>query len=291
MPREPPPASGLALISGLSEIADDYDSLVCDVWGVLHNGREAFAAASATCGRFREAGRPVVLVSNAPRLSSQVQAQLDRLGVPRSAYDAIVTSGETTRAELVRRTKEQALRIFHIGPERDRGVYEGLNVRIVGEGEAELVLATGLNDDEREGPDDYRTLLNGFMTRDLPLICANPDVVVQRGTRLIYCAGAIARLYEEMGGQALYFGKPHSPIYAAVRESLAAHGAAQRPLVTGDGIDTDIKGANGAGIDALFVIEGIHAGEIADKSDAAAIGRLLNSKGVWARWATDTLKW
>ncbi len=279
------------LISGLHEIAGDYDALICDVWGVLHNGRQACPPAWEACIRFHETGHPVILFSNAPRVAREVQAQLDRLGVPHVAYDAIVTSGEVTRSELQKRAATQTLKLLHIGPERDRSVYEGLNIRLVGMAEADMVLCTGFYDDEKETPEDYRARLEAAKARGLRLICVNPDIVVQRGTRLIYCAGAIARLYEEMGGRAVYYGKPHKPIFAAVLAKAREYGKAAHPLVVGDGLKTDIKGANAAGLDALFIMDGIHTAEIPDKSDIAAMTRLLNAKGVTARAVMSVLKW
>ncbi len=280
-----------ALITGLSEIAPDYDALICDVWGVLHDGRQARSAAWEACIRFHETDKPVVLFSNAPRLAGEVQKQLDKMGVPRVAYDAIVTSGAVTREALERRTERHALRLLHIGPARDRSVYEGLNVSIVGAAEAELVLCTGFYDDEKETPEDYRKLLGELAARKLTLLCVNPDIVVQRGDRLIYCAGAIARLYEQLGGHTLYYGKPHLPIYLAVLAKAREFGQATHPLVVGDGLETDIKGANAAGLDALFIMDGIFAAEIPDKSDIGAIAKLLNAKGVSARAVMPVLKW
>ena len=284
-------AAPLRLIRGLSEIATDYDSLICDVWGVLHNGKQAQPAAWEACIRFHESGKPVILFSNAPRLAGEVRKQLDKLGVPQVAYDDIVTSGAVTRAELEKRTRAQTLRLLHIGPERDHGVYQGLNVSMVGAGEAELVLCTGFFDDEKEKPEDYRARFAPLIARKLTLLCVNPDIVVQRGEKLIYCAGALARLYQQMGGKIEYYGKPHLPIYAAAITRARDVGRAVRPLVIGDGLETDIKGANAAGLDALFVMDGIHAAEISDKRNAAALAKLLNAKGVTARAAIEALRW
>jgi HAD superfamily hydrolase (TIGR01459 family) len=287
MPSAPP----LQLISGLREIAGDYDALICDVWGVLHNGRQAQPSAWEACIRFHEGGHPVILFSNAPRIAGEVQKQLDKLGVPRVAYDAIVTSGEVTRAELAKRAAQQPLKLFHIGPERDRSVYEGLNVRLVDIAEAQKILCTGFFDDEKETPEDYRAMLAQAKARGLTLICVNPDIVVQRGQRLIYCAGALARLYEEMGGRSIYYGKPHKPIFDAVLTKAREYGKAARPLVAGDGLETDIKGANAAKLDALFIMDGVHSAEIPDQADMAAITGLLNAKGVTARAVMPLLRW
>ena len=283
--------AALRLIAGLREIAGDYDSLICDVWGVLHNGKQAQPAAWEACIRFREMGKPVVLFSNAPRLASEVRRQLDRLGVPIVAYDGIVTSGAVTRTGLEKQTRDKRLKLLHIGPERDNSVYEGLNVEMVDAKQAELVLCTGFFDDEKETPEDYRKLFGELIARKLVLLCVNPDIVVQRGDRLIYCAGALARLYEQMGGKIVYYGKPHLPIYEAALAEARKHGKVARPLVVGDGLETDIPGANAAGIDALFVMDGVFAAEIPDKNDAQAIANLLNAKGATAVAAIEMLRW
>jgi len=280
----------VTLIKGLSEIEASYDALICDVWGVLHNSREAKPQAWEACARFHQS-RPVILFSNAPRLPVEVQKQLTKLGVPSSCYDAIVTSGAVTHDALKRRTEHHRLKLFHLGPERDHSVYEGLNVEIVPAEEAELILCTGLYDDETETAENYRPLFQKLLPKKLTMLCVNPDIVVMRGERLIYCAGALARAYEEMGGQVLYYGKPHLPIYHAVMECAHRFGIAARPLVVGDGLETDIKGANAAGIDALFIMDGIFSNDIASKSNPASVERLLNDKDVGARYAMTALAW
>jgi HAD superfamily hydrolase (TIGR01459 family) len=153
------------------------------------------------------------------------------------------------------------------------------------------VLCTGFFDDEKEKPEDYRKRFTELIARKLTLLCVNPDIVVQRGEKLIYCAGALARLYEQMGGKTEYYGKPHLPIFAAALTRARDVGRAVRPLVIGDGLETDIKGANTAGLDALFVMDGIFAAEISDKRNVAAIAKLLNAKGVTARGAIEALRW
>jgi HAD superfamily hydrolase (TIGR01459 family) len=276
-------------LTGLSQIADDYDALICDVWGVLHNGRESFAAAAQALIRFRQTRGPVVLLTNAPRRAPEVAAQLERLKVPAGAYDSIMSSGEATRAELERRAGgREPLALYHLGPERDRGVYEGLNVRLVDVAQAALILCTGLFDDDNETPDDYRPMLEAARTRGLLLVCANPDVVVQRGTQLLYCAGAIARLYAELGGKVLNFGKPYRPVYDAALAALARVKPATRVLVIGDGVETDIKGANDCGLDALLVTGGIHA-ELAH--DEAALGVLLSKADARVCAVMPALSW
>ncbi|GGA78347.1 haloacid dehalogenase [Brucella endophytica] len=251
-------------IERLDELLPRYDVLLSDVWGVVHNGVEAFAPASAALKRARAAGLTVVLVTNAPRPAPLVVEQLQRLGVPDDAYDRIVTSGDVTR-ELIANGPR---RLFHLGPDRDFTLYDGLDVELVEEFEADGVCCTGLVDDETETPEDYRDMLERFRSRDLPFICANPDIVVERGNRLIWCAGALARDYGQLGGRTLIAGKPYRPIYEA---ALAAAGEVRgnavdksRVLAIGDGMLTDVKGAEQFGIDVLYISGGIHAGDYAD---------------------------
>jgi HAD superfamily hydrolase (TIGR01459 family) len=245
----------------LDELMDRYDVLLCDVWGVLHNGVDSFASASAALSRARKAGLTVVLITNAPRRFDSVAQQIHALGVAESSYDRIVTSGDVTR-ELIRNAPRH---VFHLGPERDETLYEGLDVELVEEREADVVVCTGFFDDETETPEDYAEMLTRFRSRDLPFICANPDIVVERGDRLIWCAGALARDYSQLGGRTLIAGKPHRPIYeAAVAAAMEVRDEPvdlARVLAIGDGMLTDIKGADLFGIDALYISGGIHAGD------------------------------
>jgi HAD superfamily hydrolase (TIGR01459 family) len=199
-----------------------------------------------------------VLLSNAPRSVRDLKTQFARLGVPDNCYDEIITSGVAARQDLTDRSAAGELPIYHLGPERDRGVFEGLPVVCTDAGNAAVVLCTGLFDDDVETPGDYKSLLRDMRTRNLILLCANPDIVVQRGSKLVYCAGALAQAYEAIGGSVVYYGKPHRPIYDLTLKAIKA----TRPLAIGDGLATDIKGANGAGIDALFIADGIHAKEV-----------------------------
>jgi HAD superfamily hydrolase (TIGR01459 family) len=282
-------SSSPPLITGLSEIAPGYAAAICDVWGVLHNGKRMFAPAIDAMRRFRAVHGPVVLVSNAPRPPEGVIALFDRLAIPHDFYDAIVTSGGEAREDLIRRTAGgKRLKLFYLGPPRDHPLFQGLNVELAQATEAELVLCTGFYDDETETPDDYRDLLETFRLRGLAFLCANPDIVVQRGDKLIYCAGAIARLYEEMGGEVTYYGKPYEPIFVAAKRELHKHGAAERPLVIGDGLETDIIGANRVNIDALFIVGGIHGALIDDPS---GIAKLLSESGARAKAIMPALAW
>ncbi|GAA0653598.1 TIGR01459 family HAD-type hydrolase [Brevundimonas lenta] len=283
-------------LTGLGDIAGDYDILLCDVWGVIHNGRESWPDACEALARFnREAGH-VVLISNSPRPSHDVVAQLDRLGVPRDSWRAFVTSGDATRAELAKRAPGPA---WIIGPDRDWPLYEGLGLDVAASAEsAAFISVTGPVDDEIEGPEDYRERLAAGAARDLELICANPDRVVQRGDRLIYCGGALADLYESLGGRVTMAGKPYGPIYdLALHEAAALLGRVvdrSRVLCIGDGVVTDVLGANKQGLDCLFVAQGIH-GDAArgddGKLDPARAFDLLKAETTYARYATLDLAW
>jgi HAD superfamily hydrolase (TIGR01459 family) len=280
------------ILAGLSEIADHYDALICDVWGVLHDGKSAHPGAVEALRRFRVGRGPVVLLSNAPRPVSVLEAQFAQIGVPADCYDAIVTSGVATRDALAERSHGETLRILHIGPERDRGIFEGLPIACVRLEQASVVLCTGPYNDDVETPDDYADLLSEMKARGLTLLCANPDMVVQRGGRLVYCAGAIARAFDEMGGDTIYYGKPYAPIYAITLATArkAAGRELTRPLAAGDGLETDITGANRMGLDALFIADGIH-GEQIPALTPQAIKRFLDDHHVNARAVLRTLVW
>lgn len=269
------------IVGRLEDVCAPYAAILCDVWGVIHNGVRSFSDASAALARARQAGIAVVLITNAPRPFPGVRAQLHALGVPADAYDRIVTSGDVTQ-DLIRNGPR---RVFHLGPERDMTIYDGLDVDIVEEFEASTVVCTGLFDDDVETPDDYAEMLARLRARDLPFVCANPDIVVEKGDRLIYCAGALARDYARLGGRTLISGKPHPPIYAAALEAagkvLGRPVGAAEALAIGDGVLTDVKGAADNGIDVLFVSGGIHAGEYggADEPDLKALGTFLARQG------------
>lgn len=255
------------IISSLDAISNGYAGILCDVWGVVHNGVRAFGEATAALRRARQKGLAVVLITNAPRPHGPVEAQLAALGVPDDAWDRVVTSGDVTR-DLIRSGPR---RIFHLGPDRDMTLYDGIDIDIVEEFEAQAVVCTGLYDDETETPDDYAEMLRRLRARNLPFVCANPDIVVERGDRMIFCAGALARDYGQLGGRTEIAGKPHSPIYdaalKAAGEVLGRPVSAKDVLAVGDGVLTDVKGAETNGIDVLYVSGGIHAGEYGDPQD------------------------
>ena len=256
----------IPVLAGLSEVAPRYDALICDVWGVMHNGYRAYPAAIEALYKFRRKCGPVILLTNAPRPSVDVESLFKRVGVPLDCYDGIVSSGAAAREDMERRIQAlgRTLKVFHLGPDRDGGVLGDLDIERVDVPEAEVVLCTGLYDDTTETADDYAELFARMQARDLTMLCANPDIVVQRGNDLIWCAGALAQAYEKIGGEVVYYGKPHRPIYdiCLTKAAEAAGREIRRPLAVGDGADTDIKGANLAGIDALFVAQGIHAAQL-----------------------------
>jgi HAD superfamily hydrolase (TIGR01450 family) len=271
----------LAPISTLSEISGRYRAILCDIWGVLHNGIEPFLDAGRALKVARESGVPVVLVTNSPRPRDGVISQLDDIGVDRTAWDAIVTSGDVTRRLIADGPRE----LFHIGAPRDLPLYDGLDVALVSEAEAQAICCTGLFDDETGTPEDYAPLLQRLAARGLPFICANPDIVVERGDRLIWCAGALARDYAALGGAVAIAGKPHAPIYVAALEMAAQlTGKDLTPsdcLAIGDGLMTDVKGAADFGFDVLFISGGIHAGEYVSGrvTDRAAMERFVRDAG------------
>jgi HAD superfamily hydrolase (TIGR01459 family) len=281
-------ASAPPILSGLSDIAGRYDGLISDVWGVVHNGREGYAAGIDAIRRFRASRGPVVLLSNAPRPPVGVETQFDRIGVPRDFYDAVVTSGGAARADLEQRTQGgRTLKVFYLGPNRDTPLLEGLNVALTDIDDADVVLCTGPFKDETEKPEDYRDMLEHFKRRGLTFLCANPDIVVMRGDVLVYCAGALARFYEELGGKAVYYGKPHPPVFeAALAELAARRPGIQRVLVIGDGLETDVAGANRMGLDVLFVAGGIHMHDSPDE-----LAQLFRKLGVRAAGAMTELRW
>jgi HAD superfamily hydrolase (TIGR01459 family) len=280
--------------AGLSEIASAYDALLCDVWGVIHNGRESFPAACAALARYRETRGPVVLISNSPRPHGPVIEQLDALGVPREAWSHIVTSGDATRLLLAERAPGPA---WKIGPDRDDALYEGLAVEFSDLADARFISVTGPYDDENDEPGDYRDRFIEAVGRDLELICANPDIVVQRGDKLIYCGGALAQLYESLGGRVTMAGKPYPAIYQLsldkAAEALGAPVDLARVLCIGDGLPTDIRGANARNLDVLFVASGIHGAETIGPGglNAAAVADLLRQDGLTATYAIADLVW
>jgi HAD superfamily hydrolase (TIGR01450 family) len=269
--------------------------LLCDVWGVVHDGVRAFPGPCAALARWRAERGPVILISNSPRPRADVAVQLDQLGAPREAWSALVTSGDVTSDLLAGRAPGPA---WWIGPARDGALFEGSGLAFSGPDEAAFIACTGLEDDETQTPGDYADALAIAAGRGLEMICANPDRVVQRGDRLIWCAGALAELYETLGGAVLMAGKPFPLIYRrAFAESEVILGRGLEPsrvLVIGDGVATDIGGANRQGLDVLFVAGGIHAADFAEASRDAlplCVAALLAEHGARADFVIDELRW
>ena len=277
-----------------SELATGYDAVLSDVWGVIHNGVVATPAACDALARFRKAGGTVMLITNAPRPGAVVVKFLDKVGVPHEAYDGIISSGDVTRSVMAERPDKA---VFHIGPERDLPIFDGLGLRFVPLEQAEYVVCTGLRNDEVETPETYRAELGELRRRSMFMLCGNPDLVVERGDRLIYCAGALADLYGTLGGKVLYAGKPHRPIYdLALGRVASVRGAPlpkQRVLAIGDSVRTDLKGATEFGLDCLFVTAGIHAEELGDRHDPnlAALNKMFADAGVAPKAVTSKLVW
>jgi len=282
------------VIPHFSALAPNYDVILSDVWGVVHNGLRSFAEPCDALIRARDAGAAVILITNAPRPSDAVIRQLDRLQVPHETYDALVSSGDVTR-NVIRSRPGQT--VFHIGPERDHSIFAGLDLRFAPLENADYVVCSGLFDDETEKPDDYRERLSAMLARKLFMLCGNPDAVVERGDRLVYCAGAIADIYASMGGEVLYAGKPHRPIYdMALAKAESARGRKadlRRVLAIGDSVRTDLTGAHGLGVDCLFITAGIHAEELGgrDAPEARAISGLFAAAGQLPKAVMRQLVW
>lgn len=273
--------------TGLSALAPNYALALCDVWGVIHNGVSVFHEAADALVRFRQRGGTVVLITNAPRPAAPVVEQIARLGFPRDAFDAITTSGDVMRAFLTERRRQMA---YHLGPERDGPLFADLDLRITTDpAAADYVVLTGLFDDTTETPEDYRVQLTTLVERGVPILCANPDIVVDRGGTLVYCAGALAELYHDLGGPVIYAGKPHRPIYdLAIARGAEAAGrtfTTRETLAIGDSVRTDLNGAAALGIDVLFLTGGIHAGE------RGALDRLFRDAIARPIGVAETLTW
>jgi HAD superfamily hydrolase (TIGR01459 family) len=283
--------TSLRFVERLRDLVDGVEVVLSDIWGVVHNGLEAFPEACEALHNFRKHGGTVILITNAPRPADSVQRQLRKLGIADETYDAIVSSGDLTRHFVA---DHPGRKMFWIGPERDSSIHRGLDPALAPLLEADYIVCTGLFDDETESAEDYRAMMLQARERKLPLICANPDIVVERGDRLIYCAGAIAELYRELGGEVIFYGKPHRPIYQRAMELAAERQRhpikLNQVLAIGDSVRTDLAGAHGFGIDCLFVTRGIHAEDFEgiDQLNPAAVKELF---GHPPRALTRELRW
>ncbi len=270
--------TSLRFVERLRDLVDHTDVLLSDIWGVVHNGLESFPEACEALHTYRSRGGTVIMITNAPRPADSVQRQLQTLGIADDSYDAIVSSGDLTRLYVAGHPGQK---VFLIGSPRHDTIHHGLDLTLSPLEQADYILCAGLFDDETETAEDYRPMMLRARERGLTLICANPDIVVERGDRLIYCAGAIAELYRELGGEVIFYGKPHRPIYeralalAAERRGRAT--PLERVLAIGDSVRTDLAGAHGFGIDCLFLTRGIHSKDFEgiDQLDPASVKELF----------------
>jgi len=272
-------------LSGLGDIAEDYDAIFCDIWGVVHNGKMPYLEACEALERFREERGPIIMISNSPQPSVAIPDSFAQLNVPGGFWDAIVTSGDATIDELARRAPGPA---FKLGPERDDELYLSLDMNFSDLDEAEFISCTGLFEDD-ETPDDYEDILSEALSKDLELICVNPDVKVRIGDKIVYCGGALAQKYEKMGGRVVYSGKPHDPIYRLARawlqETVGYLPDVERILCIGDNIFTDLLGAQEQSYDCLFIQDGLY-GETTKQFKS-----LLTQHHITARYMSPKLSW
>ena len=281
--------AAIPILASIADVARAYDAWIVDIWGVMHNGRHAFAAAGEACRRFRAGGGVVVLLSNAPRPFAAVIDQMASLGVDPAAYDGGVTSGDATRGLLEAWAGRP---ILHIGPARDLGLFAGLAAPLVPADAAEGIVCSGLYDDTKETPADYAALFDRLAARGLPMICANPDLVVERGDTLVYCAGSLAAAYAAKDGKVIYAGKPYLPIYERTFQEIARLAGGPVPkgriLAIGDGLDTDLAGAHAAGLASLFIASAVH---LPGALEPAVLAELFASRPFAPVAALPALAW
>ncbi|CAN1487551.1 NagD Predicted sugar phosphatases of the HAD superfamily [Rhabdaerophilaceae bacterium] len=282
-------------IQELRTIIDRYDAIISDVWGVLHNGVAATHGAQEALIEARKLGKPVSLLTNAPRLPHLVVEQLRSFGIADNAYDDLISSGGVTR-ELLGREGDTSF--FFLGPERDSTLHAGLPLLRTDFDKAEFILCSGLFNDEEEQAEDYRAMLETALSRNMRFYCANPDLIVERGDRLIPCAGALADLYERMGGDVIWVGKPKPLVYAEARKALTnALGRvpdSRRVLCIGDALRTDIAGAIAGGHDSLMTLSGIHGHQIGlhgDRHDILALEQLAEATNTRPTMCMVSLRW
>lgn len=278
----------MQVVGSVTDVADLYEAMFADLWGVVHDGRRAFPAAVAAMRAWRATGRPIVLLSNVPRPGANVAGTFARLGLPVDAWDDIVTSGDAIRPELARRAPGP---VYRMGRQTDAGLWDGLGLRFSDLADARFAAIAGLPGHPGEHPDDYLAVLRDLRERDLELVCANPDVQVPHGIGLRWSPGSIASRYEALGGPVVQAGKPHAPIYELAFERAArilGHDlAASRVLAVGDGPATDVRGAMSLGIDALFIATGINGTGLLAADGAVSIPAaraMLAEDGLVVRW-------
>jgi HAD superfamily hydrolase (TIGR01459 family) len=271
-------------INNFSEICEKYDSVICDIWGVIHNGQELFSSSVDCLYNLKNKGYPVILVSNAPRPGEEIKLMLEKMGLEKNCYDKIITSGDLTQKILNDGSLGQ--NCYHIGPDRDLKIFDGVGVKRVSFDESDFIFITGLFNDEQEDENTYLPLLEESKKRKLKLLCANPDIWVQRGNDLIPCAGAISKKYESIGGEVINIGKPFQPIFDEAIKNIdnLGQGKFSSTIVIGDGIDTDIKGANDYKLDSLLTLGGLFSGQKIDE-----VYKVINKKKVFPTYLIEEL--
>ena len=290
--------NALVLRPGMSEVVEHYDGFIIDLWGVIHDGLHAFPEALDCLARLKAAGKKVVILSNAPRRAEAVIARNRELGIGDEHFDHVLSSGEATWLALKERRDPwfEALgrRCFQLGPARDWGLREGLDLDFTEDfAAADFMLLTGPPEIEQTVA-DFEDMLGEALARNLPVVCANPDLEVMRGSAREICAGAIAARYEEMGGNLRYLGKPHLPVYRLCFQLMGLAGG-ERLVGIGDTLRTDIAGAQAAGIDGIFIAGGIHAEDLAVVDgrpiDEARLGALFSARGIHPTATLPRLRW
>lgn len=297
-PHDHDPSARPRIIAGLSEIGDRYDGFVLDLWGVIHDGEKLYSGTIPCLHALRSRGKRTVLLSNAPRRIAVIERQLSAFGLPQELYGDVVSSGEEVHRQLTTRTDPAFAALgracFHLGAPRDRSVWEGVALDMVTNlSQASFILNTGPWDDDATVA-QYEEMLKEGVARDLPMICANPDLEVVRGKRLVLCAGALAARYQVLGGRVHYVGKPHEAVYRRCFEILRMSDP-RRILALGDSLKTDVAGAAALGMDSVFITGGLHAAEQgidpATPPDPARLAELYAGEGVAPTAAMPMFAW
>ncbi len=282
-------------LKGISEISDKFDVYFIDLWGVIHNGVQCYPEALKVLEKLKEQNKKIVLISNAPRPAAVVKVFLETIGLKSSCYDFLVTSGDITREYISLNSSKK--NFYHLGPTRDIDLFKDLNVTLTSKEECEEIICTGLVSDEEEKLQDYKILLDFFLNKKIPLICANPDEVVARGEKIVFCAGALANQYKQEGGVVRYFGKPYSEIYSFALKKIRAHKDYKdkkeiNTLVIGDNIKTDIKGANLSNLDSVLILNGIYKDFFRDGTvNFDQLKDSVNLKDVKINYFQEELAW
>jgi len=282
-------------LKGISEISDKFDVYFIDLWGVIHNGVQCYPEALKVLEKLKEQNKKIVLISNAPRPAAVVKVFLETIGLKSSGYDFLVTSGDITREYISLNSSKK--NFYHLGPTRDIDLFKDLNVTLTSKEECEEIICTGLVSDEEEKLQDYKILLDFFLNKKIPLICANPDEVVARGEKIVFCAGALANQYKQEGGVVRYFGKPYSEIYSFALKKIRAHKDFKdkkeiNTLVIGDNIKTDIKGANLSNLDSVLILNGIYKDFFRDGTvNFDQLKDSVNLKDVKINYFQEELAW